>query len=123
MNILDSSGWLEYFADGPNAEHFSIPLENLDELLVPTICLYEVFKVVLRESGEDNALQATALMKQGKVIDITQDVAIMAAKISHEQQLPMADSLILATAYRYEAVVWTQDVDFKGKPSVKFFPK
>ena len=81
MNILDSSGWLEYFADGPNAEHFSIPLENLDELLVPTICLYEVFKVVLRESGEDNALQATALMKQAKVIDITQDIAIMAAKI------------------------------------------
>jgi predicted nucleic acid-binding protein len=123
MNILDSSGWLEYFADGPNAEHFSIPLENLDELLVPAICLYEVFKVVLRESGEDNALQATALMKQGKVIDITEDVAIMAAKISHEQQLPMADSLILSTAYRHEAVVWTQDVDFKGKPSVKFFPK
>ncbi len=123
MNILDSSGWLEYFADGPNAEHFSIPLENLDELLVPTICLYEVFKVVLRESGEDNALQATALMKQGKVIDISQDVAIMAAKISHEQKLPMADSLILATAHRHEAVVWTQDVDFQGKPSVKYFPK
>ncbi|MCI5146140.1 MAG: type II toxin-antitoxin system VapC family toxin [Candidatus Electrothrix sp. AR3] len=123
MNILDSSGWLEYFADGPNAEHFSIPLENLDELLVPTICLYEVFKVVLRESGEDNALQATALMKQGKMIDMTQDIAIMAAKISHEQKLPMADSLILSTAYRHEAVVWTQDIDFKGKPSVKFFPK
>ncbi|RWX50980.1 putative nucleic acid-binding protein, contains PIN domain [Candidatus Electrothrix marina] len=123
MNILDSSGWLEYFADGPNAEHFSIPLENLDELLVPTICLYEVFKVVLRESGEDNALQATALMKQAKVIDITQDIAIMAAKISHEQQLPMADSLILSTAYRHEAVVWTQDIDLKGKLSVKFFPK
>lgn len=123
MNILDSSGWLEYFADGPNAEHFSVPLENLDELLVPSICLYEVFKVVLREAGEDNALQATALMKQGKVIDITRDIAIVAAKISHEQQLPMADSIILSTAYRYEAVVWTQDVDFKGKPSVKYFPK
>ena len=123
MNILDSSGWLAYFADGPNAEHFALPLENLDELLVPTICLYEVFKVVLRESGEDDALQAIALMKQGKVIDITQDIAVKAAKISHEQQLPMADSLILATAHRHGAEVWTQDVDFKGKPSVKYFPK
>ncbi len=123
MNILDSSGWLEYFADGPNADHFAIPLEKIDELLVPTICLYEVFKVVLRESSEDDALQATALMKQGKVLDISQDIAIMAAKISHEQQLPMADSLILATAYQHKAVVWTQDFDFKGKPSVKYFPK
>ena len=123
MNILDSSGWLEYFADGPSAEHFSIPLEKLDELLVPTICLYEVFKVVLRESGEDDALQATALMRQGKVVDISEDVAIMGAKISHEQQLPMADSLILATAHRHEAVVWTQDIDFKEKSSVKYFPK
>lgn len=123
MNILDSSGWLEYFADGPNAEHFSVPLEDLDELIVPTICLYEVFKVVLRESGEDNALQAAAMMKQGKIVDISQDIAIMAAKISHEQKLPMADSIILATSQRYEAVVWTQDVDFKGKPTVKYFPK
>lgn len=123
MNILDSSGWLEYFSDGANADNFAEPLENLDDLLVPTICLYEVFKVVLRESGEDNAIQAIAIMKQGKVIDLTQDISIMAAKISHEQKLPMADSIILSTAQRYDAVVWTQDIDFKGKSSVNYFPK
>jgi predicted nucleic acid-binding protein len=123
MNILDSSGWLEYFADGPNAESFVEPLENLDELVVPTICLYEVFKVVLRESGEDNAIQAIAMMKQGRIIDLSQDISIMAAKISHEQKLPMTDSIILATAQRYDAIIWTQDIDFKGKPSVQYFPK
>ena len=123
MNILDSSGWLEYFSDGPNAENFTEPLEKLDELLVPTICLYEVFKVVLRESGEDNAIQAIAMMKQGEIVDLTQDIAIMAAKISHEQKLPMADSIILSTAQRYDATIWTQDVDFEGKPSVQYFAK
>ena len=123
MNILDSSGWLEYFSDGPSAENFTEPLEKLDELLVPTICLYEVFKVVLRESGEDNAIQAIAMMKQGEIVDLTQDIAIMAAKISHEQKLPMADSIILSTAQRYDATIWTQDVDFEGKPSVQYFAK
>lgn len=123
MNLLDSSGWLEYFADGPNAEIFAEPLENIVELIVPTICLYEVFKVVLRESGEDNAIQAIALMKQGKIVNLTQDISIVAAKTSHEQQLPMADSIILSTAQKYNAVVWTQDADFQGKPSVKYSPK
>lgn len=121
MNILDSSGWLEYFTDGPNAESFSEPLENLDELVVPTICIYEVFKVVLRESGEDNAIQAIALMKQGKIVDLTQDIALTAAKMSYEQKLPMPDSIILATAKRHDAVIWTQDIDFKEKPSVQYF--
>ena len=123
MNLLDSSGWLEYFVDGPGAENFAEPLENLDDLIVPTICLYEVFKVILREAGEDNAIQSMALMKQGKVVELTSDIVIMAAKISHEQKLPMADSIILSTAQRFDAVVWTQDVDFEGKPSVKYFPK
>ncbi|WP_417916845.1 type II toxin-antitoxin system VapC family toxin [Candidatus Electronema sp. JC] len=123
MNILDSSGWLEYFADGPNAEQFAPPLAHLEQLVVPTVCLYEVFKVVLRESGEDKALQAAALMRQGKVADITCEIALTAAKISHEQRLPMADSIILATAQVYEAVIWTQDAHFKGKPLVKYFAK
>ena len=94
----------------------------MGELIVPTVCLYEVFKVVLRESGEDNALQAIALMKQGIIVDLTQDIAMMAAKISHEQKLPMADGIILSTAMRYDTIIWTQDIDFKGKPSVKYFP-
>jgi predicted nucleic acid-binding protein len=123
VNILDSSGWLEYFADGPNAEHFAPPLARLEQLVVPTVCLYEVFKVVLRESGEDKALQSAALMRQGKVADITYEIALMAAKISHEQRLPMADSIILATAQVYHAVIWTQDAHFKGKPLVKYFAK
>jgi len=123
MNILDSSGWLEYFTGGPNSKHFSVPLENLEELLVPTICLYEVFKVVLREAGEDSAIQAISLMKQGTIIEVTEEIAVMAAKISHEQKIPMADSIILSTAQRYNATIWTQDTDFKEKPSVKYFPK
>ena len=123
MNLIDSSGWLEYFSDGSNAEHYTIPLENLEELIVPTICLYEVFKVVLRESGEENAIQALALMKQARVVDLTSDIAVMAAKAGYEQKLPMADSIILATAQRYEAIIWTQDADFKGKPLVKYFAK
>uniref|UniRef100_UPI004056EC1C PIN domain-containing protein n=1 Tax=Candidatus Electronema sp. TaxID=2698783 RepID=UPI004056EC1C len=123
MNLLDSSGWLEYFADGPNAEHFAEPLEHLDELVVPTICLYEVFKVALREAGEAKALQAAAMMRRGKVVAISEELAVRAAKISHEQKLPLADSIILATAQVYEAVIWTQDAHFKGKPLVKYFAK
>ena len=94
MNLLDSSGWLEYFADGPNAEHFAEPLEHLDELVVPTICLYEVFKVALREAGEAKALQAAAMMRRGKVVAINEELAVRAAKISHEQKLPLADSIM-----------------------------
>jgi predicted nucleic acid-binding protein len=123
MNLLDSSGWLEYFADGPNAGRFAEPLEQLDELVVPTICLYEVFKVALREAGEGKALQAAAMMQRGKMVDINQELAIRAAKISHEEKLPLADSIILATAQMYEAVIWTQDAHFKGKPLVKYFAK
>jgi toxin FitB len=123
MNLLDSSGWLEYFADGPNAGRFAEPLEHLDELVVPTICLYEVFKVALREAGGDKALQAAAMMQQEKMVDINQELAIRAAKISHEEKLPLADSIILATAQMYEAVIWTQDAHFKGKPLVKYFAK
>lgn len=123
MNLLDSSGWLEYFADGPNAEHFAEPLERLDELVVPTICLYEVFKVALREAGEAKALQAAAMMRRGKVVAINEELAVSAAKVSHEQKLPLADSIILATAQVYEAVIWTQDAHFKGKPLVKYFAK
>jgi len=123
MNLIDSSGWLEYFADGPNAKKYIEPLEALEDLIVPTICMYEVFKVVLRERNEDSSIQAIAVMKQGTVIDLSQDIALQAAKISLDFKLPMADSIILATAAKYEAMVWTQDADFKGKPFVKYFAK
>ncbi len=123
MNLVDSSGWLEYFADGPRADDFGKALENIDTVIVPTICLFEVFKVILRESGEDQALQAVALMKQAQIIDLTGEIAVMAAKISHVKKIPMADSIILATAEQYQAIIWTQDSDFRNEKNVKYYPK
>ena len=123
MNIVDSSGWLAYFADEPNAKHFQKPLNDADSLVVPTVTIYEVFKVVLRESSENEALQATAAMQKGSVVDLTASIAIAASKLSLELNLPMADSIIFATAKSCEAIIWTQDVDFKKLDDVKYFPK
>jgi predicted nucleic acid-binding protein len=123
MNIVDSSGWLEYFADGPKASSFEKPLQDLENLIVPTICLFEVFKVVLRERSESDALQAIALMKQGKVADLTAEIALEAAKISHDHKIPMADSIVLATALNWDGTIWTQDSDFEKFSRVKYFPK
>lgn len=123
MNVVDSCGWLEYFSDGPNAKEFSAPLQDTANLIVPTLSMYEVFKVVLRERGEDAALQAVAIMKQGKEIDLTSNLAIQAAKLSSELKMPMADSIILKTAQAYQAIVWTQDDDFEGVEGVKYFKK
>lgn len=123
MNLVDSSAWLEYLANDPNAEYFSAPLEDTGNLLVPTICIYEVFKAVLRQRSEDAALQTVALMMQGTTIDLTDELALKAAKISLESQIPMADSIILATARTHQAVLWTQDKDFKDIENVNYFPK
>jgi len=123
MNIVDSSGWLEFFADGPNGEEFAAPLKERAALVVPSITIYEVFKVVCRQRGEDAALQAAALMQQGLVVELSPSLAMAAAKTSLELALPMADSIILATARRFEATVWTQDADFKGLPGVKYRPR
>jgi predicted nucleic acid-binding protein len=123
MNIVDSSGWLEYFADGPNAADFAEVLENSDDLLVPTQSIYEVFKVVLRQRGESEALRAVALMQEGALIDLTSTIALHAAKISSELKIPMADSVMLATARERNAVLWTQDSDFEGIEGVRFIAK
>ena len=123
MNIVDSSGWLAYFADEPNAKHFLTPLNNTASLVVPTVTIYEVFKVVLRESSENEALQAAVAMRKGTVADLTALLAIAASKLSLEHNLPMADSIILATAKKFDATVWTQDSDFKNIDGVKYFPK
>lgn len=123
MNIVDSSGWLEYFANGPNADHFSQPLKDTSALIVPTISIYEVFKVILRESNENDALQAVAAMQKGKVVDLNTHIAINASRISLQYTLPMADSIILSTAQTYGCIVWTQDSDFEDIPGIKFFPK
>jgi predicted nucleic acid-binding protein len=123
VNIVDSSGWLEYFADEPNADRFAPALGNSAELLVPSITLYEVFKIVCRQRGEDAALQAVAMMQQGKVVELSSSIALLAAKLSLDLKTPMADSIILATAQIHAATLWTQDNDFEGIPGVKYFPK
>ena len=123
MNLVDSSAWLEYLADGPGAGLFEIAITKTQDLLVPVICLYEVFKLVLQQRDEHTALRAIALMQQGRVVDLDADIALRAAKNSIEYKLPMADAIILATARAYEAVIWTQDSDFKDIQNVKFFAK
>jgi len=123
MNIVDSSGWLAFFADEPNAKHFFIPLKDTASLVVPVVTIYEVFKVVLRESNENKALQAAVAMQKGKVIDLTAKLAIDASKLSLHHGLPMADSIILATAQLFNATIWTQDSDFKNISGVNYLPK
>lgn len=123
MNVVDSSGWLEYFADGPNSGIFAEPLGDTAALVVPVITIYEVFKVVCRQRGEDAALQAAALMQQGTVVELPASLAMIAANLSLAAGLPMADSIILATARQYEARLWTQDEHFRGMPDVCFVAK
>ena len=123
MNIVDSSGWLAYFADEPNAKHFLVPLSDSALLIVPTVTIYEVFKVILGESSENEALQAVVAMQKGRVIDLSASLAIAASRLSLEHQLPMADSIILATAQEFKAMIWTQDSDFKNVSKVKYYPK
>jgi predicted nucleic acid-binding protein len=123
VNVVDSSGWLEYFADGPNAEFFSHAIETTAELLVPTVSLYEVFKRVMQQRGEGDALQAVALMQQGQIIELSSPLALSAARLSLEYHLPMADSMILASAKAHGATLWTQDADFEGVPGVRYQAK
>ncbi len=123
MNIVDSSGWLAYFADEPNSKYFLAPLHDSTALIVPTITIYEVFKVIHRESTENEALQAVVAMQKGTVVDLKAPLAIAASKLSLEYNLPMADSIILATAQEFNAIIWTQDSDFKNITNVKYFPK
>jgi len=120
VNVVDSSGWLEYFADGPNATFFAPAIEATRELLVPTLSLYEVFKRVLQQRGEGQALQAVALMQQGQIVDLTAAIALSAAKASIERRLPMADSIMLITAQIHGATFSTHDADFDGVEGVKY---
>ena len=123
MNVVDSSGWIEYLADAPGADFFAPALENTEELVVPTICLLEVARHVHRESGEDMALQALALMQQARVVDLLPEVIQMAARVGKDHHLPLADSVVYATGRLYGATVWTQDSDFKGLEGVRYTPK
>jgi predicted nucleic acid-binding protein len=123
MNIVDSNGWLEYFADGPNADFFAPAIEAVSELIVPTLSLYEVFKRVLQQRGEGEALQAAAVMMEGQVVELTAEVALEAARISADMGLPMADSVMLATARAHGAELWTEDAHFAGIAGVRYVAK
>ena len=123
LHLVDSSGWLEYFTDGPNAERFAEPLSDPDRLVVPTVSLYEVFRVVLRVRGEDDAVRAAALMGLGREVPLSSALALEAAQLAHERRLAMADGIILATARSTGATLRTQDADFQGMAGVRFFAK
>ena len=120
MNVVDSSAWLEYLAAGPNAGYFADAVEHTEELLVPTISLYEVFKRIMQQRSENEALQVIAVMQQGKIAELDARIALSAARISIDHQLPLADSVILATARVNNAILWTQDSHFEGLPNVKY---
>lgn len=120
MNVVDSSAWLEYFGDGPNAPHFAKAIEKTDDLIVPTLTLFEVFKRTHQLSGETTALGTVSVMLQGRVVDLSAALAIDSARLSLETGLAMADAIILATARVEHAVLWTQDSHFEGLESVEF---
>jgi len=120
MNVVDSSAWLEYVAAGPNAAYFAAAIENTAELIVPTLILYEVFKRIVQQRSENEALQVIAVMQQGRIADLDSRTALSAARISIDHQLPLADSMILATARLNDALLWTQDSYFEGIPNVKY---
>jgi len=123
MNVVDSSAWLEYFANGPNASFFARPIEETDELVVPSLTVYEVFKRVLQQRDEGDALRAVAVMQQGSVVDLDVRLALSAARVSLDTRLPLADSVVLATARLHHATLWTQDADFEGLPGVRYRPR
>ncbi len=123
MNIVDSSGWLEYFAGGENAAYFTPAIEDLSNLLVPVICIYEVFKRVLFLYGLDAAEIRMADLFKGEIIELDASLAMSAARISVDRQLPMADSFLLAAARNYHATLWTQDEHFKNIEAVKYIEK
>ena len=123
MNLVDSSGWLEYFADGENADFFASSIEDTEHLVVSTINIYEVFKRILIQRDEHSALQAIAIMEQGHVVDLSSEISLSAALISSEYKIPMADSMIYATAKASKATLWTQDIDFEALEGVKYIKK
>lgn len=123
MNVIDSSGWLEYFIGGENASFFAPAIQDVPNVVVPTISIYDVFKRTLIEKGRTDALEAVAIMYDGEVVDLDREIALIAADLSIELKLPMADSIILATARAHKATLWTQDEHFKDIEGVKYIEK
>jgi predicted nucleic acid-binding protein len=122
-NVVDSSGWLEYFTDGTNAGALKSILDDEASLIIPSVCLYEVFKITLSRAGEDEALRVAGLMSFGQMINFDQVVALVAAPISTQYKLEMADSVIYAIAQMHNATLWTQDAHFKDLPGVQYIEK
>ena len=123
MNVVDSSGWLEYFADGSNADFFAPAITDEPNLVVPTICMFEVFKRLSVQLGKGQALQAMGMLYRGQLAALSDEIALQAALLSLEHKLPLADSIILATARTQKATLWTQDEHFKNLPSVEYIEK
>ena len=123
MNVVDSSGWIEYFTAGSNSGFFAGAIERVDDLIVPALTIYEVFKWVSREHGETQALKAIAHMQLGEVVELDSKLVIFSARLSLQAKLPMADSIVYATARAHEAILWTQDDDFDGLEDVKYIAK
>lgn len=123
MNVIDSSGWLEYFINGENASFFALPIQDVANVVVPTVSIFEVFKRTLIEKGRTDALEVVAIMYDGKVVDLDREIALIAADLSFELKMPMADSIILATARAHGATLWTQDEHFKDIEGVKYIGK
>jgi len=123
VNLVDSSAWLEYFAAGPQATHFAAVIEDVEHLVIPTIVLLEVTRRVMQQRGEDEALQIAAMLHQGTIVDLDDGLALNAAQLGLAHKLPLADSIIYATAKQYGATVWTMDADFSKLADVKYFPK
>jgi predicted nucleic acid-binding protein len=123
MNVVDTSGWLEYFSGGENAQKFCAPIMQFEQLVVPTVCIYEISKIILRESSENDLLQVLSAIQKGRIISLDPSIATAAAKVGLKYKLPMADSIIYATANQFDAIVWTQDADFKDLPNVNYIPK
>ena len=122
MKVVDSSGWLEYFSGTPRADFFADAINDIGNLLVPVITLYEVFKKISVERGRPAAMQAIVAMRMGKVVHLTDEIALAAASLSLKHKLPMADAMILASSKHYHAVLLTQDAHFQGVEGVVFIP-
>jgi predicted nucleic acid-binding protein len=123
MNLIDSSGWIEYLLGSPRADLFAPAIEQRDTLLVPVIALYEVHKILSRKLPAEKVEQALDVMRLGRVVDLTDRRAIAAAHVAVKHRLAMADAVMYSVALEFKATFWTQDVDYDSLPSVNYFPK
>jgi len=122
MNLVDSSGWLSYLLDEPNADRFAPAIVATDSLVVPSIVILEVYSHLRRFLGIETAVRAVSPMQDGTGVDLTQEIAVLAGELGLHHDLPLADSVILASARSFDATLWTQDSDFEGLENVEYIP-